>query len=429
MERHLFDKEHASPSGRLLALAGMVAAFALLVALLLASPPAGAAVADKRAALQDVQAQQATAQDDLGAINEQINGLIAQVSEARQREEAAAAELAATEERLDQAEADLDAGREELQRIREELRESVAELEEILVGVYKSDDPTMSKLLIESSSWDDASVDAAYLDRVHQYQAEVIQRVTDLRAEAAATVERLADTRAQIAEARDEIAARRDALAAERASLEAEEAELAAARESRRQTLSRLAGREVELQDGIEAAELRIERERAAPVPPPVDESSDPSVAAPPVDAPAPPSGSTATLNSDGTATPPADAPPQVVAAIEAANAIEDMPYVWGGGHGSFEDSGYDCSGAVSYALHGGGLLDSPLDSTGLSYWGESGAGSWITVYANSGHTYVVIAGLRFDTSGTGGSGPSWSTSLDGYLDPSAYAVRHPAGL
>ncbi len=134
-------------------------------------------------------------------------------------------------------------------------------------------------------------------------------------------------------------------------------------------------------------------------------------------------------LNADGSATPPADAPPQVVAAIEAANAIRDLPYVWGGGHGSFEASGYDCSGAVSYALHGGGLLDSPLDSSSLMSWGEEGAGQWITVYANPGHAYAVIAGLRWDTSGTGGSGPGWSTSLDGYLDPSAYAVRHPSGL
>ena len=94
-----------------------------------------------------------------------------------------------------------------------------------------------------------------------------------------------------------------------------------------------------------------------------------------------------------------------------------------------FESSGYDCSGAVSYALHGGGLLDSPLDSSSFMSWGEEGAGQWITVYANPGHAYAVIAGLRWDTSGTGGSGPGWSTSLDGYLDPSAYAVRHPSGL
>ena len=100
------------------------------------------------------------------------------------------------------------------------------------------------------------------------------------------------------------------------------------------------------------------------------------------------------------------------------------MPYVWGGGHGSFESSGYDCSGAVSFALHGGGLISSPLDSTGLTTWGEPGAGNWITVYGNSGHAYAVIAGLRWDTSGTGGSGPSWSTDTGSFQDPSAFVAR-----
>ena len=137
-----------------------------------------------------------------------------------------------------------------------------------------------------------------------------------------------------------------------------------------------------------------------------------------------------AVIGPDGrTAIPPDSAPQQVKDAIHAANRITDKPYKYGGGHGQWEDSGYDCSGAVSYALHGGGLLDSPLDSSSLARWGEAGAGDWITVYANSGHAYVVIAGLRFDTSSGGdnnGSGPRWresSRSADGYT------ARHPEGL
>ena len=136
-----------------------------------------------------------------------------------------------------------------------------------------------------------------------------------------------------------------------------------------------------------------------------------------------------ATMSSDGrTAIAPDSAPQPVKDAIAAANRITDKPYRYGGGHGSFEDSGYDCSGAVSYALHGGGLLDKPLDSSGLMSWGSSEPGSWITVYANSGHAYVVIAGLRFDTSsgGTGESGPRWRSES---RSSSGYAVRHPDGL
>ena len=121
-----------------------------------------------------------------------------------------------------------------------------------------------------------------------------------------------------------------------------------------------------------------------------------------------------AKLRKDGTALAPADAPPAVQAAIAAGNAIHAMPYRWGGGHRSFLDSGYDCSGAVSYVLHGAGLITSPMPSGPLaSSWGVPGKGRWITVYANAGHAYMVVAGLRFDTSAVGerlnqGSGPRW---------------------
>ena len=133
-----------------------------------------------------------------------------------------------------------------------------------------------------------------------------------------------------------------------------------------------------------------------------------------------------AKLNPDGTATPPAGAPPEVVAAIEAANEIEDMPYEYGGGHGDFEDDGYDCSGAISYALNAAGTLDSPLDSSGFMKWGDRGRGSWITVYANPGHAYVVIAGLRWDTSQTPGNGPGWSEQM---LTSKGYKKRNWNGL
>jgi hypothetical protein len=117
----------------------------------------------------------------------------------------------------------------------------------------------------------------------------------------------------------------------------------------------------------------------------------------PPADITVP--GVVAQILPDGSAAAPADAPPQVQQAIFAANKIQAMPYVYGGGHGDFEDDGYDCSGTVSYALHGAGLLDTPLDSGSFMKWGEKGKGAWITVYTNPGHAYAVIAGLRLDTS------------------------------
>jgi cell wall-associated NlpC family hydrolase len=135
----------------------------------------------------------------------------------------------------------------------------------------------------------------------------------------------------------------------------------------------------------------------------------------------------TATLSADGrTAVAPEGAPAQVVAAIEAANRITRKPYRYGGGHGRFRDSGYDCSGAVSYVLHGAGLLSRPRDSSGLMSWRRSGAGRWITVYSNPGHAYVVIAGLRFDTSGRGEEGPRWRPER---RSARGFVARHAGGL
>jgi cell wall-associated NlpC family hydrolase len=128
-----------------------------------------------------------------------------------------------------------------------------------------------------------------------------------------------------------------------------------------------------------------------------------------------------------GKAIPPADAPPEVVNAINAANKIVGKPYKYGGGHGRWNDSGYDCSGAMSYALHGAGLLDRPLTSGDFMSWGSRGKGSWITIYANSGHGFLVIAGLRFDTGwNNAGKGPRWSEEM---RPAGGYTVRHPRSL
>ena len=130
----------------------------------------------------------------------------------------------------------------------------------------------------------------------------------------------------------------------------------------------------------------------------------------------------------DGQAIPPPNAPASVKAVIAAANHIAGRPYVWGGGHSSWSTRGYDCSGAVGYALHAAALLETTMVSGQLVYWGLSGVGRWISVYANDEHVYMVIAGLRFDTRDDppGVSGPRWHTER---VDPRKFAVRHPIGL
>jgi cell wall-associated NlpC family hydrolase len=197
----------------------------------------------------------------------------------------------------------------------------------------------------------------------------------------------------------------------------------------------------------IENAEPAASPARPAPTPPPVDEVvSDPSELPP---ASAGSNGtvvphtsamsrdeifahtrgdgeSTAILLS-GVALPPSDAPEAVKNVINNANTIVGRPYIWGGGHGSWYSHGYDCSGSVSFALFGGGLIPRPLTSGDLEGWGSPGPGKWITVYANAGHTFAEIAGLRWDTVGDAqGTGPRWHLAS---TDTSGFVVRHPPGL
>ena len=130
-----------------------------------------------------------------------------------------------------------------------------------------------------------------------------------------------------------------------------------------------------------------------------------------------------------GIAYAPAHAPQSVKNAIWAANTLRHKPYTWGGGHGSFYDRGYDCSGTVSFALHGAGAIASPLPSSDLMRYGERGRGRWFTIYSRPGHTFAVVAGLRLDTTdfqNGGNSGPRWHADL---RDTRGYVARHPAGL
>ncbi len=133
-----------------------------------------------------------------------------------------------------------------------------------------------------------------------------------------------------------------------------------------------------------------------------------------------------ARLLKNGMLIPPKSAPARVKAVIAAANKIRTKPYIYGGGHARWNDRGYDCSGSVSFALHGGRFLESPLPSGPMESWGLAGEGRWITVYANPGHAYAVIAGYRWDTSGdASGTGPRWHEDL---RDNVGYVARHPAG-
>jgi cell wall-associated NlpC family hydrolase len=136
--------------------------------------------------------------------------------------------------------------------------------------------------------------------------------------------------------------------------------------------------------------------------------------------------GSGATLTANGLAVAPLDAPPVVQAVIQAANQIARLPYRYGGGHATWVDTAYDCSASISFAFAAAGLISAPMVSGQLAQWGEPGPGRWITVFANGGHTFMFVAGLRFDTSGLTATGSRWQAST---RPIGGFAVRHPVGL
>jgi peptidoglycan hydrolase CwlO-like protein len=369
----------------------------LVIGLLLGQSAIGdpaSKIAQKQDELSRIQSNEGPLSSQIDSMNTRVDQLIGEESRVRQEQAAAQHELDQKQAELDQATAQLNAEKAELARIRAKLQAAVGALETLLVDIYKSNDPDVTAVVMRSADWSDLLTRTEYLDHIQNYDDEVVARVRGLRDQITALVNQLQATHDRIMAARDQVAAKERQIASQHAQIQQQQSQLVSARNARQEVLDALLSKEQQIQ---------------------TDLSNIPA-----------PAGH-ATLDSSGDAIPPSNAPLAVRAVIEAANQIDDLPYVWGGGHGSFTSSGYDCSGAVSFALHGGGFLSSPLDSTGLEVWGESGGGNWITVFATSGHAWAYIAGLRWDTGGPGGgSGPRWSTVMRD--DASSFVARHPAG-
>ena len=351
-------------------------------------------IAQKQSELDRIQSAEGPLRGQIDQMNAEVDRLIGEESRLRQEQAAAEHELEQKQTELDQATAQLDAEKAELARVRGKLQSAVAALEQLLVDMYKANDPDVTSVVMQSASWSDLLTRTEYIDHIQQYDNEVVARVRGLRDQITALVNQLQATRDRILAARDAVAAKERQIASQHAQISQQQSQLAAARNARQGVLNALLSKERQIQADL------------SEIPAPAGH---------------------ATIDSSGDAIPPSNAPLAVRGAIAAANQIDDLPYIWGGGHGSFTASGYDCSGAVSFMLHGGGFLSSPLDSTGLEVWGDSGGGNWITVFANSGHAWAYVAGLRWDTGGPGGgSGPRWSTVMRD--DASSFVARHPAG-
>jgi peptidoglycan hydrolase CwlO-like protein len=361
--------------------------------------------------LSHVRESQSSLAATIAEQNKAIDSMIGEVSDLRQQQAAVESELAVKQDELDSATAKLAADKHRLALVRERLQRALGVLRQRLVAIYEAGSPDMLNVVLDSASWSEVTTRAEYLSQVQEYDDSVAGRVKGLRDEARATVKRMTAVRLQIKESRDAIAVKEREVASARAEAESRFAELKSAQAERRAAMESLESREEALSDNLAAISEQIASTTGTPGP----VTGTPAPLTP---------GQSANYISESQASVPSEAPAAVAAAIEAANSIATTPYIWGGGHGSFESSGYDCSGAVSFALHGGGLLESPLDSTGLETWGEPGPGQWITVYANAEHAWMIIAGLAFDT--VGGPGPRWHSSpVD---SPEGFVARHPSG-
>jgi cell wall-associated NlpC family hydrolase len=346
-------------------------------------------------------------QSQVAADNRRVDELLGRLAGLRSTAATLTSELASRQAELDRLEARLLAEKRHLARVKARLQRALDVLRDQLVALYMSGTPDVGEMVLGASDWGELVSGTGYAESIQNHGETVIRRVTALRTEVKRAVERMKSQEAKLQAVRDAIAVKQRAAVEARDEVEAERAEFLATRDMREQRIAALQERAGTIEGNLP------------------DLTMDPASSSAPQATP-PASGQTAVLGSDGLAVAPVGAPQAVKDAIAAANAIADMPYVWGGGHGSFESSGYDCSGAVSYALNGAGLLSSPLDSTGLTTWGEPGEGNWISVYGNSGHVYAVIAGLRWDTSDTGGTGPSWHTDM---RSSAGFIPRHPSGL
>jgi cell wall-associated NlpC family hydrolase len=273
--------------------------------------------------------------------------------------------------------------------------EAKGTLADNLVSSYKAGQPDLATIVLSSNGFADLFQRLEFLKRLAQSNGRILDDTRKARADVVLQTQELEVLRSHYsALARSAIADRDRADVLRNALLQREAAQLA----HRDGVATRLAA--------VRTRISRLERRQAA--------AARQARAA-----------STATTQAPAARSGGGDADGVIAKVVAAANQIATTPYVWGGGHGG-ASGGYDCSGSISYALAAGGLLSSPLDSTGFMSWGEAGPGSRITVYANAGHAFMIVDGRRFDTSALSGGGTRWTSES---RSTAGFVARHPPGL
>lgn len=354
-------------------------------------------------------------QGQISTTQSAASSLRAQVATDTRQIEATSSGLAQARARLAAIQTDLDRRVDELRTVQDNLLAARAHLVALenrlhvatlalaanLRASYEGSQPDLMTVILQSHGFGDLLEQVTFLARVAHSDAQIVGFTRTARAAVALQARQLAGLEARDRALAEEVLTRRNQAAALQSALLTEQLRETASR-------SRASARYHTL-----SAHLRTLERRAAAQAARAAASGNAGVGGVAVD-------------TAGMVQPPPGAPAAVAQVIAAGNAIATLPYVWGGGHGSFHANGYDCSGSVSYALAAAGLVSSPMVSGNFESWGDPGPGRWITVYANAGHVWMEVAGWRFDTVALSSGGTRWA---QGGGEFSGFVVRHPPGL
>jgi peptidoglycan hydrolase CwlO-like protein len=380
--------------------------------------PVGAALAlstgsssgDLRSQIDANKSAAAALRTEITRDSARISATTGGLNEARARLAALQHDLDAREDQLRSVQTALVAARDRLVYLENRMHQATQALAANLVSEYEGSRPDLVSVILDAHGFSDLLEQVSFMQRVGRQDAEIVANTRTARADVAREANRLVTLEQRDRVLTGQILAQRNHVAALQAALQAQQLSALGARSRASSKLSDVNGR-------LHTLEAKLAAEAAAAARAAATQSSGTT-------------GSTRVgglaINTGGMVQAPPGAPAAVAQVIAAGNAIATLPYVWGGGHGSFHASGYDCSGSVSYALAAAGLLSSPLDSTGFESWGEPGPGKWITVYANAGHAFMVVAGWRFDTVALAEGGTRWSQTM---TSTAGFVARHPAGL
>ncbi|MEA2219658.1 MAG: hypothetical protein QOJ35_2284 [Solirubrobacteraceae bacterium] len=377
------------PLRRLLLICALaLSAAAAAVTILATAGPAGA---DLSGRIQSNQDRAAALRSAVAAESARIRASSAGLARAQRRLGAIQADVAAQQAKLGHVEHALVSARDRLTRLVNRQRDATDALRANLQAAYRNPQPDIVSVIVSAKGFTELLEQADFLKRVARQNARIMDVARTSRAAVTKQADTLATIQARELRIGDELVLRRD---------RAQVLETALLREQER----RLARR------GAKAGALRLVQNQLAGLRRRLARMARPGIA----------------TNPGGTAQAPAGAPNAVRLVIAAGNAIAGLPYSYGGGHASFQANAYDCSGSVSYALAAAGLVSSPLASGGFMVWGDPGPGQWITVYANGGHAFMVVAGWRFDTSALGAGGTRWTRAM---RPTGGFVARHPPGL